>query len=311
MTSMRARIKRRQRIRRLTIIVTIAVIFVSLIIGFYFALNNSSPYRKFVGQSASASVLGAVSGVSDSTLNAVGVPSNVHPPNSISGSALTSGGKPLILYIGGDYCPFCAVERWSLIMALDRFGNFSGLQYMLSSSSDVNPNSPTFTFSAASYTSKYVSFVGWEEWGQDPAVIVNPLTSGQCGTLNCTSLVSQYDVCPGTSGSGGGVPFIDIANTYAVNCGAQSTLVLSGKNWTGSNGVAPLLNDPNDNNARLIDGAANTLITAICAVDGHQPSSVCSQSYASVTLSYTPSAPSSPGIQLVAAPAYRPSVPRL
>jgi hypothetical protein len=69
-----------------------------------------------------------------------------------------------------------------------------------------------------------------------------------------------------------------------VNCGAQSTLDLSGKNWTQ---VAPLLNTASNPTAQLIDGAANTLITALCKVDGGLPASVCTQSYATVTLAYT------------------------
>ena len=43
------------------------------------------------------------------------------------GTPLTSGGKPEVLYMGAEYCPFCAAERWSMIVALSRFGTFSGL----------------------------------------------------------------------------------------------------------------------------------------------------------------------------------------
>ena len=41
---------------------------------------------------------------------------------------LTSDGKPLVVYIGAEYCPFCAAERWPMVVALSRFGTFSGLQ---------------------------------------------------------------------------------------------------------------------------------------------------------------------------------------
>jgi len=217
-----------------------------------------------------------MTGVSDSTLSTIGKPSGVLTPTAISGPALSVGNKPEVVYIGGDYCPYCAVERWSLIMALSRFGNFSGLEYMLSSSTDVNANTPTFTFSSASYTSQYIAFLGIEEFNRDTSTITT-LNSEQ------SSLIQNYDTCPGAS-SGGGIPFVDIANMYAVNCGAQSTLDVSGQNWTQ---VASVLNTPSSTTAQLIDGAANTLITAICKADGGQPATVCTQSYATVTLAFS------------------------
>jgi hypothetical protein len=292
---LRARIRRRQRIRRLTIVVTIAVISVSLIVAFYFVLNNSSPYHSFVGKTVSPSDLAKLTGVSDSTLVSIGRPSNVLAPNTISGTPLTSGGKPMVLYIGGDYCPYCAAERWSLIIALSRFGTFSNLTYTLSSSTDVLPNTPTFSFQFANYASSYVAFVGVEEFGQDPSVVRQPLTTQQ------QSLLSQYDTCP-TSKSSGGIPFVDIANSYAINCGAQSNIDISGANWTS---ILNQLDTPTSNTARLIDGAANTIITAICNVDGHKPSSVCSQSFATLPLSFTQGASVGSQTALLVAPALR------
>jgi len=292
---MRARQKRRERTRRLTILVTIAVIAVSLIVAFYIVLNNSTPYQSYVGKPVSSSVMGALTGVSNATLTAVGKPAGVNSPAQISGSALTSGGKPEVLYIGGDYCPYCAIERWSLIIALSRFGDFSGLTYMLSSSSDVNPNTPTFSFRSATYTSTWITFVGVEEFGQDPSTVVQALTTEQ------QSLVTQYDNCATSASGGGGIPFVDLGNKYAVNCGAQAPVDMSGQSWTH---VANQLDNTSSTVGNMIDGAANTLITAICSIDGHQPASVCSQSYATVTLSY---APPSSSVVLMAAPVQRPS----
>ena len=291
---MRARIKRRQRIRRITIIVVVAVIAVSLVVGIYYALNNSSPYESYVGQQVSSSILGDITGVSNSTLSAIGVPSGVNGLASISGSALTQNGKPEVLFIGGDYCPYCAVERWSVIMALSRFGQFTGLTYVLSSSTDTNPNTPTFSFTNANYTSKYISFVGVEEYGMDQTVVTHPLTSEQ------QSLISQYDTC--SSGSSGGIPFVDIANKYAVNCGAQSLLDVSNKNWTE---VATQLNTPSSNVAQLIDGAANTLISAICSVTG-QNTYPCNQPYATVAFSSAGSVAQGTLEAFVAVPVSRP-----
>ena len=45
-----------------------------------------------------------------------------------SGTPLTSGGKPEVLFIGAEYCPFCGAQRWAMITALSRFGTFTGLK---------------------------------------------------------------------------------------------------------------------------------------------------------------------------------------
>jgi Domain of unknown function (DUF929) len=42
-------------------------------------------------------------------------------------AALTASGKPEVLYTGAGFCPYCAAVRWPLIVALSRFGTFSGL----------------------------------------------------------------------------------------------------------------------------------------------------------------------------------------
>src|SRR5205814_1816051 len=58
-----------------------------------------------------------------------------------TGDVLTgASGKPQVLYVGGEFCPFCAAERWPLIIALSRFGTFTGLDATASSESIEFPN---------------------------------------------------------------------------------------------------------------------------------------------------------------------------
>ena len=45
------------------------------------------------------------------------------PIQAISDTALTSNGKPEMLYIGAEFCPYCAASRWSMALALSRFGH--------------------------------------------------------------------------------------------------------------------------------------------------------------------------------------------
>lgn len=282
------------------------VVAVLLAVYFVYTAFANASYSPLKGTVVSSAILQQLTGVSDSTLLAVGSPSGVTPPAKISGSNLTSGGKPEVLYIGGEFCPYCAVERWSMMVALSRFGTFSGVEYWQSSATDLNAKTPTFTFANATFTSNYIAFVPVEEFGEGGSTDVR-----QQPTSQQSSLVSQYDTCA-TSGQGGGIPFVDIDNAYAVNCGAQFSLPdqsaylssssqpnIIGMNWTQ---IASQLDTSSSPVAQLIDGAANTLITAICSVDGGQPTSVCSQSYATLTLDYQAAGPGPVTGSLMAAP---------
>ena len=82
----------------------------------------------------------------------------------VSGSPLTSGGKPEVLYLGAGFCPYCAAVRWPLIVALSRFGTFSGLRTTRSAIAngagqhEPYPATPTWTFHGSRYTSQYLTF---------------------------------------------------------------------------------------------------------------------------------------------------------
>lgn len=300
--------KRNQRILYGSVVVAV----VALIIVFYliYSIASADPYAKYIGDPVSTTMANQLSGVSYSTLASVGEPSGVTPPNKLSGPLLTSNGVPEVLYVGGEFCPYCGAERWSIIVALSQFGQFGGLELMQSSSTDVNPNTPTFTFAGPhfKYTSKFVSFVPVEEYNRAEGTLTN-LSSTQ------SSLVDSYDVCPSTKESGG-IPFIDVANLYAVSCGAQvdytcpGSICISDENWSQ---ISSQLNTPGSNNtpasqfAEVADGAANTLIAAICDADAQVGLSppVCSQSFASVPLANVSPVPgSAPETSLMVAPAF-------
>jgi hypothetical protein len=278
----RAKVNSKKRNRRIVwlSVVVIALVAVAAVVYIAIQANNvSSSLDQYINDAVPASVLSDLTGVNSSTLANVGAPSGVDAPQAISGTPLTLNGKPEVIYIGGEYCPFCAFERWAMVVAFSKFGTFSGVEYMLSSGSDTNANTPTFTFAGNSsvpfsYTSQYISFLPVEEFGRGGQTdIRQQLTSDQ------ESLIAQYD-------SGGSIPFVDFANSYVL-VGAQSSIDMSGDNWTQ---IASQLNNPSSTVAQQIDGAANYLITAICKIDGAQPSSVCSQSYADMTLAYATAA---------------------
>src|SRR5579875_1913145 len=103
----------------------------------------------------------SVTSVPASTFDAVGTSGEGSPFLVTRGQpALRSGGKPRLVYVGGEFCPYCAMYRWSLLAALGRFGSFSGVKLTRSAATDYNI--PTFSFYKSSYSSPYVAFTPYE-----------------------------------------------------------------------------------------------------------------------------------------------------
>jgi hypothetical protein len=185
-------------------------------------------------------------------------------PKKIDAPVLTAAGKPLVLYVGAEYCPFCAGERWPMVIALSRFGAFSGLQLTKSASDDVFPNTPTFSFHGATYQSKYLTFQAVElrtRTGQP----LDPLTAEQ------QQIFATYDAAPYTS-KPGTIPFLDFGGKYLVNGATYDVGVLSGKT---TDEIATLVADPNSAVAKAVIGAANTITGAVCNLTQNQPANVC------------------------------------
>ena len=140
----------------------------------------------------SPQVVAALS-VPAATLDAVGSPSGDVLPTKIGNGTILKGadGKPLITYIGAEYCPYCAAERWSLAVALSRFGTFSNLSGTHSSDSDVFPDTQTLSFYGSSYSSPYVDFQPVEEETNQPAG--DGYQTLQTPTAAQSALVAKYD----------------------------------------------------------------------------------------------------------------------
>lgn len=213
----------------------------------------------------SPNVLAALS-VSPATLDAVGSGGAVVPPSSVGGSGTVlrgADGKAEITYVGAEYCPYCAAERWAVAVALSRFGTFSHLSGTQSSGTDVYPDTQTLSFYGSSYSSPYVDFQAVEE-------ATNQQVGGAYQTLQAptaaeSALLSSYD-------PQGSIPFIDIGNKYVINGASYSPQLLQGLSRSQ---IAAQLNDPSSPVAQAIDGTANNITAAICTVTGNQPSGVC------------------------------------
>ncbi len=107
-------------------------------------------------------VFEAATSVSTQTLARVGIPRGIGTLSKVEGTrAPLTGqeGKLELLYVGSEFCPFCAAERWALVVALSHFGSFSGLSATQSSTTDTYPATQTFSFYGSHYTSRYLDFV--------------------------------------------------------------------------------------------------------------------------------------------------------
>lgn len=194
-------------------------------------------------------------------------PSALNPPTNLPGSTtpLTSAGKPEILYMGAEYCPYCAAERWPLVMALSKFGTFSNLHATKSSSTDVNANTPTFTFLGSTYSSPYLSFTAVEMEDRAGKPLQNP-------TAQQNSILSTYDAPPYTS-SAGTIPFVDMGGKFVINGTEYDASALAGKSFDSAVGY---IASANNTTSRAAEGVAGHLIGTICALTNNQPAKVCS-----------------------------------
>lgn len=267
----RAAERRRHRLRlTATSLAVVVAVFVSLILikvagG---GSKSSGAQSSAVSAAATARVIQSATHVPASVLDAIGRGDVSNPPTAIAGApGLTGDGKPEVVYLGYDWCPYCAAQRWALVVALSRFGTFSGLGLTQSASDDVYANTNTFTFSNVKYTSPYLSFSPVEM--QDAQH--NPL---QTPTAEQQHLLAVYDEPPYVSSkAAGGIPFVDLGGKYLVNGASYSPQVLGGQSWTQ---IASALSDPSSPIAKGVNGSANALTAALCNLTGQQPSNVCS-----------------------------------
>jgi hypothetical protein len=230
------------------------------------ATSSSSPPTPAGRAVTNAAVAHQVTSVPGATFDAVGAGTAAGLKRTSGQPLLTQDGKPELLYMGGEFCPYCAAERWALAAAVSRFGTLSGLQFIHSSPTDSYPSTPTLSFAKARYTSKYLAFAGVEWYGQaeDSSTPFGHVYLQQ-PTAQQTALFNKY--------GGGAIPFVDIGNQYLVPQAQYLPSALAGLTWSQ---VAAAMHDPSTPVAKDINGAANKITAAICKLTHGQPGGVCS-----------------------------------
>lgn len=253
------------------VVVIVVIVFV--------VLGTASPAPVSSNPLMPASIVNQVTNVSPTVSSAVGAGGLSNPFQAIPDSTpkvTSSDGKPVVYYLGTDFCPYCAFERWSLVIALSRFGTFTDLHQTTSGNTEeisTLNGIRSFSFYGSSYTSPYLAFIGVESADRAGNALQTP-TSVQAAVANQLT--------------GGSVPLVDIGNVYytegdpsiaGTSAGQQfqyAPQLIHGMTWQQ---IADSLGNAQSPQAQAIIGNANWLTAAFCKITGNAPSSVCASSY--------------------------------
>jgi hypothetical protein len=193
--------------------------------------------------------------------------------------ALTLNGRaPTVMYLGAEYCPFCAAERWGMVVALARFGTWSGLDTTASGLQDGDFS--TLSFRDAKLTSRYVNFVPIEACTN----IVDSNATGCSGykplerpSKSEQAVLDKYAGPAFVPGDTQGIsfPYIDVDNKVLYSGSTYEPTVLTGLSQAQ---IAAGLTDPTNTVTRSIIGTANYIAASICASTKGAPADVCDSS---------------------------------
>lgn len=250
------------------VLVIVVVLVVIKVTGTSDTTTNAGPPPS----PAPTPVVHAVTRIPSSVYDAVGVTSPdaaITAPTLLAGTdALERDGKPEVVFVGDEFCPYCAAERWAVVAALSRFGSFTNLDVSQSGTNEAFPGTPTFSFAGTTYTSRYVAATLTEHYGDQKNsagtgyAVLDPLSSSE------KALLARYD----RTKTGEVVPFLDIAGRGVLAGGDFSPAILQ---QLSSTQIATGLTDPKDPATQAIVSAANEIAAVICSADGQLPTPVC------------------------------------
>jgi Domain of unknown function (DUF929) len=192
-------------------------------------------------------------------------------PISVSGPPLTVGVKPEVLYVATEYCPYCVAQNWALIVALSRFGSFSGLSTSRSPYFEDVPPVDGWTFYGSSYTSRYLAFVPIETYS-------NLLVSRKADPGDPKSYRALQRLAPSEQAvlsrfdNGTQTPFLDFGGRVTLVGGEVVPNFLAGLSWTR---IAAGLRHPATPAAATILTVANMLTSQLCKLTGDRPAAAC------------------------------------
>jgi type II secretory pathway pseudopilin PulG len=249
-----------------------AVVAVLAIVGAFVGFNLSGAHPAARESQAASVVVQQATAVPLGVLTRVSQGQAATPLQQVTaaGPTLRVNGKPTIVFVSEESCPFCAAERWPLVVALSHFGTWNNLGSTRSSATDVYPNTATFSFRAAHFRSAEIT-LRTTELADNTGRPLQPETALDA------RLISAYDVPPfvNSADQSGAVPFLDIANHYILAGAQYNPQILAGLSAAQ---IASQLRNPSSPVAQAIDGSARVIVTAIDQVLHGTPTGSASRS---------------------------------
>jgi Domain of unknown function (DUF929) len=264
----RAAQQRAEARRRLLLAIGAVTAVLAIVVALVTVKLTSTPARLVASESiAPATVARQVTTVPAAVLTQVSPGQVITPLQKArgAGAPLTAGGKPTIVFVSEESCPFCAAERWAVTVALSHFGTWSQLGVTRSAANDVFPDTATLSFRTARYRSAELTLLTTELTDNTG----HPL---QAQTPLEDSLIRSFDVPPyvNSADQSGAVPFLDIGNQYILAGAQYDPQVLAGLSAAQ---IASQLGDSASPVAKAIDGSAQVIIAAINQVLHHHATS--------------------------------------
>jgi hypothetical protein len=192
--------------------------------------------------------------------------------SAVSGPPLAQDGKPEALYIATEYCPYCAMENWPLIVALSRFGQFTGLTTSRSPEFEDIAPIDSWTFYGSHYTSPYLAFVPVERYSN---VRVSATASPDASTSyrKLQQLTPAQQAIFDRYDKAGSTPFLDFGNhAVQIGSGAIPPQLMTGKSWPQ---IATALRQPKTGLGAALLSEADVLTAELCRLTGDRPASAC------------------------------------
>jgi len=257
---LRRRNQRRSR-RRLSVVSTVLVAAVASTFALT-QMTGSGGSPQVTRGAQPTSYFQASINIPDSTLSTVGVPDSLVVPTMVAPGTVTASTNHVVSYVGAENCPYCAIQRWALLIALSKFGNFENLSNAVySSSSDVFPHLASWSFVGSQYSSPYFTF--------DPTEIASSIPNGNGGYQPLEMMNAGQKTSYDLYDSQGSLPFIDMGNGVVTVGASSSPSVLEGLTLSQ---IGSDIQVPTSPVAKAVDGTANYLIAALCSmVTGSQP----------------------------------------
>jgi hypothetical protein len=189
----------------------------------------------------------------------------------VDGPRATAGGKPEVLYFGAEADPFSAAQAWAVLVALGRFGTFTGVTAIRSAKFDGISPIDTWSLYGSSYHSAYLAFVPVET--RSGVLALPTAGSGKSGGYSAMrQLTSGQRAILARDNPNRGTPFLDFAGQTAMVGTTFPPDSLEGLTWGQ---ITASLGKPGTGPGARIVAAADFLTTQLCAVTGNKPARAC------------------------------------